>query len=66
MGEFIALIKTLIATVASFDWTGFMISLAATWFLIEKVLKVVAKITPWKFDDDLIEVLDRFFGKFRR
>jgi len=47
----------LLTKLQSVDWTQFAIS----WFLIEKSLRVLATITPWKWDDDVINIISKFF-----
>ena len=66
MGDIINNIIELGKAIANVDWTGFMIQLAVSWFLLEKGLKIIAKLTPWQFDDDLIDTVSRFFARFKR
>ena len=49
------LIAELWASIQSIDWVSFLV----WWFGIEKGLKIFAKITPWKWDDDLVEVVSK-------
>lgn len=51
-------ILTFFSQFSAIDWVSF----AAAWFLIEKSLKVLAKITPWQWDDDLIEWISKFIS----
>lgn len=50
-----SLIAELWSSIQALDWTAFLL----WWFGIEKAIKVVAKITPWKWDDDLVEVIGK-------
>ena len=55
-------IQSIIHALTSIDWSAFFMSLAATWFLIEKGLKVLTKITPWEWDDDLVNWVSSFMS----
>lgn len=50
-----SLIAELWGSVRTLDWTAFLL----WWLGIEKAIKVIAKITPWKWDDDLVEVISK-------
>jgi len=49
------LIAQIIVAIKTFDWGAFLL----WWLGIEKSIKVIAKITPWKWDDDLVEVISK-------
>jgi len=48
-------IAALWASIQSLDWGAFLL----WWLGIEKTIKIIAKITPWKWDDDLVEVTSK-------
>lgn len=49
------LIAQLWSSIQTLDWGAFLL----WWLGIEKAIKVIAKITPWKWDDDLVEVIGK-------
>ena len=49
------LVAQLFGAVKTLDWTAFLL----WWLGIEKAIKVIAKITPWQWDDDLVEVVSK-------
>ena len=62
MDTIITVISTLFGSVKAIDWAAFFIF----WLSLERVLKAIATITPWKWDDDLVAAASRAINSFKK
>jgi hypothetical protein len=56
------IITGIVAVVDAFkavDWASFFI----WWLGVERVLRAISKVTPWEWDDDLVEWLSKIMPK---
>lgn len=59
METIIASILTIVDAVKGIDWASFIL----WWLGIERVLRAVSKVTPWEWDDDLVEWISKIMPK---
>jgi len=62
MDGIIASIAGLFSSVKAIDWAAFFIF----WLSLERVLKAIATITPWKWDDDLVAAASRAIKSLKK
>ena len=62
MDNIIATISSLFGSVKSIEWGAFFLF----WLSLERVLKAIATITPWKWDDDLIAAVSRAINSLKK
>jgi len=62
MDAIFGLVSEVFGSIKAIDWAAFFLF----WLSIERVLKAIATITPWKWDDDLVASISRVVGSLKK
>jgi len=59
METIITAIMGIVDSIKMVDWGAFLL----WWLGIERVLRAISKLTPWQWDDDLVDWLAKIMPK---